>query len=56
MPTYANFGSVPNMSKSIVKPKSAGYSRSKPESNSDDLPECKYKSILDHIVNNKMFR
>lgn len=58
MPTYANLGSVPNLSNN-KKPRtvnSAGYNRNKPESRSDDLPSCTFKGILDHIVQNKMFR
>lgn len=32
-----------------------GYSQKKVEA-SDDLPKCTFRALLDHIVDNKMFR
>ena len=56
----ARLGSVPQYSKkSKVRPQSAfhGGSSIKPGNElNDDLPECSFKSILNHIINKKMFR
>lgn len=47
--TNQRFGSVPNYSK--VRPQSA-----KVEKKQDDLPACGFKAILNHIVENKIFK
>lgn len=59
MPTYQNFGSVQNMrANKGGRPKSAGPTKIKQQnySSSDDLPNCTFKALLSHIIENKMYK
>lgn len=50
-----NFGSMSHYAKD--RPKSANPYANKNKKNDDqDLPGCTFKEILNHIVNNKMFK
>ena len=54
-PTSSYYGGVPNYSKQ--RPTSANMAKSSAFKDSkDDLPGCTFKDILNHIVNNKLFK
>ena len=56
MPPSQMFGKVPNYAKERPKTAKAQGRSSAPESKLEDLPGCTFKEILNHILNNKIFR
>lgn len=58
MMTYASIQNYNN--KSITKPKSAGQTRSQFNNTTTntgaDLPKCTFKDLLNHIIDNKMYK
>jgi hypothetical protein len=61
IPIYSHYGNIPdlnNTNKNTNKPQSAKQPKSitKNKINNDDLPACTFKAILNHIINNKMYK
>lgn len=43
--------------KQAGRPKSAGYKKAMQAHNEhDDLPNCTYKALLNHVIENKMYK
>ena len=55
----ARLGNIPNYGSSKKRPQSAAHPQRntmKKDEHTGDLPECSFKAILNHIIENKMFR